>query len=137
MPASFPTEFRCSFLRSVAEAFLRRRKAIAHNRSFEWESADDDEGERLSLWIIGHAERPTLALHLWDGNLARLFLRSCRSSERGKVLLRLDDMVLVDDAPAIVEAFEHTMSLCHWFHEHGTADEIRATWRDLVVTGEL
>ena len=135
MTSSFPTEFRCRFLRDVAQAFLKRRKAIAYGGNFEWEAGEGEEGERLSLWIMGHGDRPTLALHLWDGSLGRLFLRSPTSAERGKVLLRIDDMVLVDNGPGIVEAFEDTAALCHRFHqEDGTADEIRETWQGLMLT---
>ena len=132
MSTPSPTDFRCPFLRNIGEAFLRRRKAISHSGKFEWESGEDDEGEWLSLWMMGHGRHPTLALHFWDGNLARLFIRSAGSADRGKVLLRIDDMVLVDDAPAIVAAFEHTRLLAHFFHEDGKPDEIRETWLGLT-----
>ncbi len=136
MSTPFPTAFRCRFLRDAAEAFVRRRKAIRKGTSgkFTWDSGEEGEHEWLSISIVGIHGNPTLALRLGEGHRASLFFRSGRASERGKVLLRIDDMLLVGNGPGIVEAFEETMSHGHWLDRPGGKEAIRETWRDLSLT---
>lgn len=108
----FPTRFNSRFLRNVSAAFQRRSKAIRYHGSLTWESKEADEFEWITVSfdpILG----PSIVLQLWEANGASLFVRSTNNQNRGKILLRMENLRLIDNAAKLVAVFETTIAELH------------------------
>lgn len=127
----FPADFRSPFLKNAGEAFRKRTKALGYSGILEWETQEDDF-EWLTITYRSRSV-PTLILQLWEGNRASFFVRSNQSKGRGKVLIRLENLVLVDNGPRLVSVFEQTIQDLHGVvsSDDEALDTIRQLWTRL------
>lgn len=126
--------FHDRFLSNVYESFVRRRKAISNQGSLDLQPHSDDDREWLSVIFVS-GRSPTLILEFAERNRASLFIRSREAKRRGLVLLRIEDVFLVDNARDIVRCFEWTLSQA-WSLRGETDDRIgliEDQWRQLTL----
>jgi hypothetical protein len=102
-------KFKDMFLDRACRAFERRRRAISHHGKFSIDSDPNSNTEWLTL-VYSSFNHPSLILELTEGNKANFYIRSNQPKSRGKVLLRLEDLRLVDNPSRLVEIFEWTIS---------------------------
>ena len=95
--SSVPPEFRDPFLKAVAAAFRRRRKAIKYHGNVElsYDPTDTFEWLTINYWASNY---PSLILQLIEGGWINFFARSQRGADRGKVLIRIEDLRIVNNA---------------------------------------
>lgn len=102
--------FNDGFLERVSQGFLKRRKALSYQRNLHVEQGSFD-GKSQSLVISVEAlHNRRVILQLVGQNKGHLYVRSTRNRERGKVLLRLANLWLIDHPEKIVKAFELTVT---------------------------
>lgn len=123
------------FLQRVAQGFQRRRKAISHRCSalgYDTEVLDDG---RHAYWFWTESFPRRITLQVVEGNRGHLFVQSTRAANRGKLLLRIDDMRLLDQPRKIVTAYESTMSEAHHTRTdfEAACQRITSEWRKLSL----
>jgi hypothetical protein len=115
------------FLDGVAAAFRRRRRALAYRASpGELRIEPGAEGFQVTST---HGARQ---LGAWFSpvNRASVYVRSLRVRDRGRVLLRLEELRVVNQPRRIVEAYEQTID------QLDAADleaEVGALWRAVAL----
>ena len=92
------------------ESLSRRRKSFSHRGSVFFEADPDDDFEWLTV-VYESPRRLVLVLQLMEGNRAHLFVRSNRARDRGKILVRMEDLYLVDNGTLLTEAVDATIDL--------------------------
>ena len=132
--SSVPLEFRDPFLKAVATAFRRRRKAIKYHGNVElsYDPTDTFEWLTINYWASNY---PSLILQLIEGGRVNFFARSQRGADRGKVLIRIEDLRIVNNAALIISTFEWTITKTY---NENQADlslwkEIEEHWRKLSL----
>src|SRR5688572_27098063 len=103
-----PPEFKDSFLKGMAVAFQRRRKAIKYRGNLKFSYDPTDSFEWLTI-IFSAFNNPVLILELTEGRWISFYVRSNKNADRGKVLLRIEDLRVVNNAALIVSTFEWTI----------------------------
>ena len=131
--AGFPADLESRFLANVCAAFRARAKAIRHQGGLlECRTRRaPDEVVIVSYTPLGN--RPSVVLTLSADNRADVYVRSNRNRNRGAILGRVEGLLLVDNAPAIVAAYESTLGVN--FREPAEKNEfstaIGELWRSL------
>lgn len=97
--------FNDAFQQALADAFGRRRKAIAKQGKFVFEEAPV-AGSSVLVARISVYSRRSLILEVSTENRGAVYVRSTAGRDRGKVLFRREGVRLVGNAHAIVDAFE-------------------------------
>jgi hypothetical protein len=130
--------FNSDFLNDIVEAFQRRSRAISYHGPLETCELDDDGTHCLE--IVCRALASPVIILVITPSVASLYLRHSGNRQRGKILLRLENMVLVPNCRQIVNAFEQTIFQAHQMtppNAYGPAlDAIRAIWSNLVLSHE-
>jgi hypothetical protein len=106
MPQLFP-HFESAFIDRLSRQFEKRCKAISYFGKLGFETKQPDDFDWLTIKFYsfgGHY----LILQFVEDNRLSLFVRSSRRRDRGKILLALEDIILIDNSKLIVEAFEST-----------------------------
>jgi hypothetical protein len=115
------------FLDGVAAAFRRRRRALAYRTSpGELRLEPGAEGFQVTST---HGARQ-LGAWFTTVNRASVYVRSVRVRDRGQVLLRLDDLRVVNQPRRIVETYERTIDLLDAADLDG---EVGALWREVTL----
>jgi hypothetical protein len=125
--------FHDRFLERAARGFERRRKAMNHmGGELDVESCPSPES--FVVCFVARA-RPAVILELAAKNRASLWIRSAANANRGKVLVRVQDVRFVDNADRLVETFEWTLAARYALATEGDriAEQIVARWEELVV----
>ena len=118
----FPVEFECRFLSSMGRAFRRCSGAMRYHGELVIHEGFGDAVEWFSVaTIFGRVETTLL---LWEGNRASLYLYGSRPRYADRLLYRVEEMLLVDNGPGVVCAFEGTADLM--VHEEHVAADLRA-----------
>lgn len=104
-----PPNLKDSFLKGIGAAFRRRRKAISYQGNLKFSYDPTDSFERLTISFLSFND-PTLILELAQGGWMSFFVRSNKRADRGKVLVRIEDLRVVHNAALIVSTFEWTIS---------------------------
>jgi hypothetical protein len=126
--------FRDRFLNDLQKGFQRRRKAISHHGRLEFHQGVDEDFEWLTI-VFSAPSSPSVILQLTEGNRVNLYVRSTVGRSRGRVLVRVEDLVMINSPTRIVDAFEWTLSAAHELRDAGdeTRKMIEARWRDLAL----
>jgi len=139
MAAVFPT-FRDRLLENVARQFEKRRKAINHKGGTLVVEANggSDAVEHLVVRFEMLSPRPVLIVELSEKHFMSLFVLSGWSGKRGKVLVRLDAVRVLDRAAEIVSTFESTIASVWNFDQPDSHDEVVAQsvldrWQELLI----
>jgi hypothetical protein len=138
MGVDFP-KFKDRFLDRAARQFERRRKALKHRGgTLDAEATIAPDGEALTVRFLLAGPRPSVILEMNAKNRLSLYLRSTWNRQRGKVLVRLDDVRVVDNPVRIVETFEWTLDAAWNLDAPDGIDEtvvaqILHRWEVLVV----
>ena len=132
LAGSWP-RFADPFMTQVANGFAKRRKSLRNRGTFRaYGPTDDDPMEWLTL-THELTSRRVVVLQLAEKNRASLYVRSTKGENRGKVLLRIEDMRLMNKPSAIVAAYEKTLSEAG----HSEAAELRAAierhWKPIWI----
>jgi hypothetical protein len=132
--SSVPPEFRDPFLKAVAVAFRRRGKAIKYQGNLEFSYDPTGTFEWLTV-IYWSFNQPSLNLQLSEGGWINFSVRSQRNANRGKVLIRLEDLRIVSNAALIVSTFEWTISKTYYDDQVDLSGwkEIEERWRKLSI----
>jgi hypothetical protein len=136
-PDPFPS-FRDRFLEGVARAVERRRKAISYHGGLTVTSGFEEGVEWLTL-VRSSFDEPVLVVELFAGNRGYVCLRNNRPRRRGKVLVRLEGLRLVDNAKRFVTVFEWTAAAASRLEEGDPAieatigEKIAGRWHGLSV----
>ena len=132
--SNVPPEFRDPFLKAVVAAFRRRRKAIKYHGNLElsYDPTDTFEWLTINYWTSNY---PSLILQLIEGGWINFFARSQRGADRGKVLIRMEDLRIVNNAALIISTFEWTISKTYNENQDdlGLWKEIEEHWRELSL----
>jgi hypothetical protein len=132
--SSVPPEFRDPFLKAVVVAFRRRRKAIKYHGNLElsYDPTDTFEWLTINYWASNH---PSLILQFIEGGWINFFARSQRGADRGKVLIRIEDLRIVNNAALIISTFEWTISKTYNECQDDLSlwKEIEEHWRKLSL----
>lgn len=127
-------EFRDPFLKAVIVALSRRRKAIKYHGNLElsYDPTDTFEWLTINYWTSNY---PSLILELNEGGRINFFARSQRGADRGKVLIRIEDLRVVSNASLIVSTFEWTISETKYENQYDLNlwKEIEEHWRKLSI----
>jgi hypothetical protein len=119
-------DFRDPFLRNAANSLALRRKSISHRGKLTISHDPDDDFEWFSA-VYESASRRTAVLQLTEKNRAHLFIRSTRGKDRGRILFRIEDMILVDNAALLLTAFEQTIATLDQQRDDAF-DDLRGVW---------
>ncbi len=129
------SELTDRFLRNVLSALTRRQPAIRHQAlETELEYSSDPEMVWISSRVNHGGHRVTFAATV--GNRAYVEVLSGRARSRGKVLLRENDLRLVDAAAEIVGTFEWTLEALAGLDvvaQRRTVAQVAEKWRRLAL----
>jgi len=135
MSVSFPC-FRSDFLNRICEGFRARSKPLSQSGSLTHSSDLTDSYEWIVIYYrprIG----PYVILQVIENQQINLFLRSSRRHNRGKILLAMENVRVVDNATSFVKSFERTLDLIHGFYagnpDPQLAELIRLEWDKVAV----
>jgi hypothetical protein len=132
--AKFPT-FKSPFLNHICQQLAARGKAIKHSADLKWETKQPDEFEWLTVNItpvVGHYT----VFQFTEDNLGSLYVRSKSRADRGKILLQIKNINLIDNAAGIVEAIETTVNNSRALKTQQRSEanqEIRAAWSNVEM----
>jgi hypothetical protein len=132
--ANLPT-FNSAFLIHLSRRIEARRKAIKHKGNLTWETKQPDDFEWLSVYITPFTGDHCIFQFVED-NRVYIYVRSKRNANRGKILLEIEDITIIDNAHAIVDAIEVTIYRSHALqseHAQEAVNAIRAVWADLEI----
>jgi hypothetical protein len=129
------------FLDGIAREFVRRRKAIRRGGELYIEllPQEPDDAERcLAVRFVPRGTQPALIVEALERNRLNLYLRRTWSARRGKMLLRIEDLRVVDNPRRIVEAFEWTLAATYRSDpldgfDETVVPEIEERWRLLAL----
>jgi hypothetical protein len=113
----FPT-FKSRFLQKLSNRLATRAKALKYHGRLEWTTVQPDEFEWLSLTVHAFVGNYCIVQFVED-NRVSIYIRSSKRRDRGKILLAMEDIKLIDNAPAIVDAVEATITHSKWHRPHG------------------
>ena len=130
----FATDFESQFLSDVCSAFNRRSKALRYNGSLTCQVCSRDP-EHIVVEHCPVGNRARVQLSLEADNLATVYVLGGTVRSGGKVYFRLEDMTLVRNGTAIVDAFEGTLPVA--YHRDLEAPETLQDLRDLWHTVSL
>jgi hypothetical protein len=132
---AFPI-FRSPFLNHICQHLAVRSKALQHQGKLTWETKQPDDFEWFTVYftpVVGHY----LIFQFAEDNWVCIYIRSRHQRNRGKILLEIEDIKIIDNASQIVEAIERTVSLSHNMMKPENLSEaammIRAAWARLEV----
>lgn len=127
-----PPECSDPFLKSCAEAFRRRGKAIRYRGALEFTYALNEAQEWFTaVWWF--ASYPTVKLQLVEGGEIGLWLISRRAKDRGRVILRLEGMRALPNDEAIVAAFECIISDSRG-EDSERMEDIKRSWSEVTIS---
>jgi len=101
------------FLEGVARAFLRRRRALSRGGELVIEADSLGNEEHLVVRFVPIGTQPVLILELLPRNRLSLYLRRSWRKQRGLVLLRIENVRVVDNPAKLLETFEWTILATH------------------------
>ena len=127
------SEFGDSLIRQVVHEFVSRVKAIRFHGRLEFSYDPEDSFEWLAVTFESSHNHPRVLLQLVQGSTAHVIVTSRRNRDRGKRLLRLEQMRLGPNAADIVEAFERMVKAARIWSQDSpdTWSEIRGVWEGL------
>jgi hypothetical protein len=102
----FP-HFHDVFLERASRGMAKRAKAMRRHGTLGWRSGTPGEPEWLEV-DFSTPGAPSIRVELNVGHRAHLHIRSGQAENRGKVLLRLENLRLVDNPGLLVDTFEWT-----------------------------
>ena len=94
-------EYSSRFLNSVCRRLAARRKSLSHRGKLTWETEQPDEFEWLSVYFDPYSGNYCI-FQFAESNHISIYVRSKRRKDRGKVLLAIEGMQVVDNADAII-----------------------------------
>ena len=100
--------FDNNFLNRLCRQIEKRTKALKHHGSLRWETTQPDEFEWVTISFDALCG-PWITFQFVEDNRVSIFLQSKGRKDRGKILLALEDIKVVDSAKLIVEAIEETI----------------------------
>lgn len=127
--------FRSQFLNHIAERLANRRKALKRHGELAWETQQPDDFEWLTVNftpLVGNY----CVFQFIEDNRVNVFVRSKTRHRRGRVLLAIKDITIVNNARRIVDAVEATIGASEFLelnNLHNRADGIRDAWSRLEV----
>jgi hypothetical protein len=128
--------FKNDFLNDICCAFKARSKSIGHRGNFSFDTDLNDDFEWISFYyqpLIG----PYLILQATDGHKINYYIRSPRTQNRGKVLLALENLLVVGNGKLIVEVFEwaadQSVELAQKQPDAERIELIKAKWRTVCL----
>jgi hypothetical protein len=98
-----PPEYRDTFLKNAAQALLKRRKAINFHGNLEFSYDFEDSFEWITV-CYSSFNYPSLILQLVEGGKISFFVRSNRRMDRGRVLLKIENLRVVKSEPLLSSA---------------------------------
>ena len=124
--------FRSPFLQAMEQQFNRRAKPLRNRGSLSIDGEQRDDGESWLEVVLVTTSRFSVCIVLKEQNRANLFIRSARAANRGRVLLRVEDLRVSSNGAAIVAAFEETVALAHDLDSApDAAARIEALWNSM------
>ena len=129
-------EFTSRFLQDVHDQFLKRRKALSHRGTLRLERKPDADasGEKL-LISLAFSDWPLISVAIDNKHQGTLSVLSQHRSNKGKTLVEVEDVVLVDDPHRIENAFEevitNTVELRDGRQDLESVMRLRSIWYEL------
>lgn len=127
--------FNSPFLKHISDRIGRRRKAIRRSGKLSWETKQPDDFEWLTVYVTPLVGDYCIFQFVED-NRVSIFVRSRRRANRGKILLAIEDIKVIDNAHEIVNAMETTIAESGML-QPGNLQEadnvIRAAWANVEV----
>jgi hypothetical protein len=129
--STFPM-FASSFLNQICHELATRTKALRRHGKLIVETKQPDDFEWLALTFIPLIGDCCIFQFVEDCR-ASLFVRSRNKVNRGKVLVKIEDIRVINNGHAIIKAIETTIaSACEGAGARVSA-KIHATWADVTV----
>ena len=127
--------FADTFLTNAHAGLMRRKKSISRRgQLFIEKNTDDDDYEWLTI-AYQCTNRFTFVLQLLEANRAHIYVRSNRAKDRGKIIFRMEDMFLPDNASVLTAIFEESINAIYNLKtaERATLDFIHSAWKRIQV----
>ena len=121
------------FLDACATVFHRRGKSIRYLGALEFVYPVNEAREWFTaVWCF--ADYPTVKLQVLQGARLNLYLISVRVKDRGRVILRLEDIRALPNAEAIVRAFKETLLGGSQDDSPGHVERVRRKWDAVTIS---
>jgi hypothetical protein len=125
--------FHSAFLQHICRRVGARRKALRYHGTLTWETTQPDDFEWLSVYFAPLVGNYAI-FQFSEDNRVSIYIRKSGRRLRGKVLLAIEDIRLVDNPKAIVGAMETTITqswrLDTASEEENAVETIRRAWAD-------
>ena len=129
-------QFQSAFLNGICRSLGKRRRAICYSGALKLDVGLHEDFE----WLSAHYScfsLPCVIAQFVEGNRMSLFIRSNTRRNRGKILLAMENVFVVDNPELLVEAFEWTIGQSYSFKEGqpdpALCDTIKRKWNELIL----
>ncbi len=127
--------FRSIFLTDISHELALKRKSLRRRGVLTWETIQPDEFEWLTVKITPYVGNHCIFQFVEDNRVC-IFVRSKKRQDRGKVLLRIEDLKIVSDSESVFAAIDTTISRSIDLHSGSAGSAlagIREAWEGLAV----
>lgn len=135
--SDFP-ELKSAFLRGLLFALQKRSKAIGHFRILQIESEVVGGVEFLTLRLKSRTF-PNVTVNIDENHAVSIVIQGSRKPNKGRILARVSNLIVIDNAERFVSAFEWTALQSH-FMEVGDGrqravreSELQRKWQGLIL----
>ena len=128
MPNPNDIEFSSTFLQSVLDAILTKKKPIRHRGRLSLDAGRDADGEWLGLYFH-RARSPYVVVEFGDDQRANFYLRKSTGPRQGKILFRIEGMRVVNNPDRLGD-------LVLWVFrdaDYSSWPEIERRWKEVAL----
>lgn len=128
--------FRDRFIHEAVQTVDRRKKGLAARGELTV-SGDTSGGVERAMLVHTASGAPVVVLALASGRRANVYLRSSHPAHRGKVLVQVEGLRIVDNVKRLLAAFEWTIAAARRLEPDGRSvdtghlGEIVRRWQSL------
>ena len=119
----------------ISRRLAARRKALKHHGELKWETKQPDDFEWLTVNFTPLVGDYCIFQFVEDNRVC-IFVRSQKRANRGKILLAIEDIKIVDNSGDIVDAMETTIANSGSLQSVSSSEAvvaIRAAWSKVEV----
>ena len=127
--------FESKFLNQLSNELAARRKALKYHGELSWETKQPDDFEWLTVNITPIVGNYCIFQFVEDNRVC-IFVRSKNRSNRGKVLLAIENINVVDNAQEIMAAIMVTIKESNNLQSastHEATRKIRDAWSRVKI----
>ena len=126
--------FSGEFLNGIYESFRKRSKSLKYRGDVTYEFGTNDRVEWFAMtWTF--SDYPRIEVFIDDKRQSNLHVLSRRNSNYGKILCRVDELVIACSADRVEDAFETIMYEIHSLLDDQTNEQaiskIERVWNSL------